>query len=351
MALTQAAYFRMVNDQGGIAGRKINFIFYDDGYSPPKAVEMVRRLVENDEVALLFGTLGTPSNSAIVSYCNQHKVPHLFLSTGADKFGDYKRYPWTVGFNPSASTEARIYGKYIQAKVAQPRIAVLYQNDDFGKDYLNGLTEGLGGAAATLIAATASYEVADPTIDSQILTLQASGANVLLSAATPKAASQAIRRTADLGWKPLHIVVSTSTSVNAVLKPAGLDHANGLISAAYMKDATDPNWADDAAMKQWRGFMAHYMPGVDQADEHTARAYAMAFVMTAVLQQCGGDFSRENIMTQALALHQLDVPLFLPGITVSTSPTNHEPVGAMQLTRFNGQSWAPFGDVILGSDI
>ena len=255
------------------------------------------------------------------------------------------------GFNPSARTEAQIYAKYVRKALAEPRVAVLYQNDDFGKDYLAGMTEGRDDGTSTLLAGSASYEVTDPTIDSQIFALQASGANVLLSAATPKAASQAIRRTAEIGWKPLHCVATTSTSVDTTLKPAGLDHATGVISAAYMKDATDPRWGKDPAMAQWREFMDRYMPGVDQADEHTARAYAMAFLMRSVLEQCGQDFSCQNVLKQALALNGLTVPMFLPGITASTSPTNHEPINAMQLTRFNGQSWEPFGDVIQSSDV
>jgi branched-chain amino acid transport system substrate-binding protein len=351
LARVQAAYFRMVNDKGGIAGRKIDFIYYDDGYSPPKTVEMVRRLVEDDQVAFLFGTLGTPSNSAIAPYCNQNHVPQLFISTGADKFGEYKRFPWTVGFNPSASTEAQIYAKYILKEKPAPKIAVLYQSDDFGKDYLKGVKQGLGDKAGSLLVKTASYEVTDPTVASQIVALQASGADVLVIAATPKSASQAIRRTAEIGWKPLQFVVTTSASFDSVLKPAGLENAAGLITATYLKDATDIRWDNDPGMKEWRAFMAKYLPDADLADEHATRAYAMAFVMTHVLQQCGNDASRDNVLKQALSLNELEVPVFYPGITASTSPTNHEPIHAMQLTRFNGKTWEPFGGIIHGSEV
>ena len=344
----ETAFFKMVNDQGGVAGRKINFISLDDGYSSPKTVEQVRRLIEEDQVALLFNTQGTACNSAIQKYVNQKQVPHLFLSTGADKWGDYQHFPWTMGFNPSYRTEAQIYSKYILANKPDAKIGILYQNDDFGKDYLVGVKDALGADFDKMVFA-ASYETTDPTIDSQITSLQAAGANVLLVAASPKFAAQAIRKVHDLDWKPLFFLSNVSISVGAVLKPAGTENAVGIISAAYMKDPNDPTWNSDAGMNEWRDFMAKYMPGADTTDIFAVFAYGVSKTMLQVLNQCEGDFTRENIMNQALNLHNLELPTLLPGIKVNTSPTNYHPIRQMQLAKFDGATWVRFSDVIAGA--
>jgi branched-chain amino acid transport system substrate-binding protein len=348
IAKLETAFFKMVNDQGGVAGHKINFISLDDGYSPPKTVEQVRRLIEEDQVALLFNTLGTPTNSAIVRYVNQKKVPQLFISTGADKWGDYQHFPWTMGFQASFRTEARIYAKYILKEKPNAKIAILYQNDDLGKDYLAGMKDVLGDNFDKMVV-TASYETTDPTIDSQITSLQAAGANVLLVAAIPKFAAQAIRKVHDLDWKPLFFMSYVSASVGAVIKPAGPENAIGMITAYFMKDPTDLTWKNDAGMNEWRDFMAKYMPGADSTDGNYVFAYGVSKTMLQVLKQCGGDFRRENIMKQAANLHDLELPTLLPGIKVNTSPTNYHPIRQMQLVKFDGTGWVRFGDVIAGS--
>jgi branched-chain amino acid transport system substrate-binding protein len=348
IAKLETAFFKMVNDQGGVAGHKINFISLDDGYSPPKTVEQVRRLIEEDQVALLFNTLGTPTNSAIVRYVNQKKVPQLFISTGADKWGDYQHFPWTMGFQASFRTEARIYAKYILKEKPNAKIAILYQNDDLGKDYLAGMKDVLGDNFDKMVV-TASYETTDPTIDSQITSLQAAGANVLLVAAIPKFAAQAIRKVHDLDWKPLFFMSYVSASVGAVIKPAGPENAIGMITAYFMKDPTDLTWKNDAGMNEWRDFMAKYMPGADFTDGNYVFAYGVSKTMLQVLKQCGGDFTRENIMKQAANLHDLELPTLLPGIKVNTSPTNYHPIRQMQLVKFDGTGWVRFGDVIAGS--
>jgi len=345
----ETAFFRMVNDQGGVAGRKINFISLDDGFSPPKTVEQVRRLIEEDQVALLFNTQGTACNSAIQKYVNQKQVPHLFLSTGADKWGDYQHFPWTMGFNPSYRTEAQIYAKYILKEKPDAKIAILYENDDFGKDYLAGMKDVMGDKFDKMVA-TASYETTDPTIDSQITSLQGAGANVLLVAASAKFAAQAIRKVHNLDWKPLFFMSNVSTSVGAVIKPAGPENAIGMISARYTKDPNDPTWKNDAGMNEWRDFMAKRMPGADTADSNYVFAYSVSKVMLQVLKQCEGNFTRENIMKQAANLHDLELPTLLPGIKVNTSPTNYRPIRQMQLAKFDGTHWVPFGDVITGAD-
>src|SRR5580704_6206090 len=348
IAKLENAFFKMVNDQGGIAGRKINFISLDDGYSPPKTVEQVRRLIEEDQVALLFNTLGTPTNSAIVRYVNQKKVPQLFISTGADKWGDYQHFPWTMGFQPSYRTEARIYAKYILKEKPNAKIAILYQNDDLGKDYLAGMKDVLGDNFDKMVV-TASYETTDPTIDSQITSLQGAGANVLLVAAIPKFAAQAIRKVHDLDWKPLFFMSNVSSSIGAVIKPAGPENAIGIITAGYLKDPNDPNWKNDPGLNEWRDFMAKNMPGADTTDGIYVYAYAVSKAMLQVLKQCGDDLSRENIMKQAANLDDLELPTLLPGIKVNTSPTNYHPIRQMQLVKFDGTGWVRFGDVIAGS--
>ncbi len=344
----EAAFFKMVNDQGGVAGHKINFISYDDGYSPPKTVEQVRRLIEEDQVDFLFNTLGTPTNSAIQRYVNQKKVPHLFVATGADKWGDYQHFPWTIGFQPSYRTEAQIYAKYILANVKDPKIAILYQNDDFGKDYPAGVKDILGDKFDKLVT-TATYESTDATVDSPITSLQASGANVLLVVAIPKFAAQAIRKVYDLGWKPTFIMSNVSISVGSVLTPAGPEKAVGMLSTNYFKDPVDPNWANDKGMQEWRDFMAKNMPGADLTDASYVYAYGVSKTMLQVLKQCNGDFSRENVMKQATNLHDVELPTLLPGIKVNTSPTNYHPIRALQMMRWDGKTWVLFGPVIEGA--
>ena len=344
----ESAFWGMVNEQGGVAGRKINFISLDDGYSPPKTVEQVRRLVEQDQVALLFNTLGTPTNSAIQKYVNQKKVPHLFISTGADKWGDYEHFPWTMGFQPSYRTEAQIYTKFILAQKPNAKIAILYQNDDFGKDYPAGVKDVLGDRFDKMTVVQ-SYETTDATIDSQITGLQATGADVLLVAAIPKFAAQSIKKVHDLGWKPMFFMTNVAISVGTVMVPAGPENSIGMISTNYLKDPTDPRWTNDPGMNQWRAFMAKYMPGADLTDLSYVFAYGVSLTMLQVLKQCGDDFSRENIMKQAANLKDFDDPVLLPGIKVNTSPTNFHPIKAMQLMKWDGKTWVPFGDIIAGA--
>ena len=343
----ESAFWDMINEQGGVSGRKITFISLDDGYSPPKTVEQVRRLVEQDEVAFLFNTLGTPTNSAIQRYVNQKKVPHLFISTGADKWGDYKNFPWTMGFQPSYRTEAQIYTKYMLQQKPDAKIGILYQNDDFGKDYPAGVKDILGDKFDQM-AVTASYETTDATIDSQINTLKGSGADVLLVAAIPKFAAQAIKKVHDVGWSPLFFMTNVAISVGTVMVPAGPENSVGMVSTNYLKDPTDPRWAKDPGMNQWRDFMAKHMPGADLTDLSYVFAYGVSLTMLQVLQQCGNDFSRENIMKQAANLNDFDDPVLLPGIKVNTSPTNFHPIKAMQLMKWDGKTWVPFGGIIEG---
>ena len=345
----EAAFFGMVNEQGGVAGHKITYISLDDTYAPPKTMEQMRRLVEEDQVAFSFATLGTPTNSAIVRYMNQKKVPHLFLATGADKWGDYKQYPFTIGWQPSYRTEAQIYAKYILKEKPNGKIALLYQNDDFGKDYVLGLKDVLGDRFDKMVT-TASYEATDATVDSQLNSLKGIGADVLVVAALPKMAAQSIRKLHDLDWHPLFLMSNVAISVGAVMIPAGPENGIGIVTGAYLKDASDPTWANDPGMNEWRAFMDKYLPGADKADNNYIAAYALSKTMLQVLKQCNGDFSRENIMAQANNLHELDIPVLLPGLKVNTSPTNHHPVRAMQLMRWDGKKWVLFGDVIQGED-
>jgi branched-chain amino acid transport system substrate-binding protein len=346
---TEAAYFAMINQQGGINGRKINFISRDDGYSPPKTVEQVRQLVEQDEVLFLFSTLGTPTNTAIHSYLNDNKVPQLFVATGADQWNDPTHFPWTMGLIPSYGTEAHIYARYILKNLPGAKIAVLYQNDDFGKDYLNGLRDGLGDKAAKMIVATQSYETTDPTVDSQVVALQGSGADVLLTAAIPKFAAQAIRKVYDTGWKPTHFLTSVSNSVGTVMKSAGYEKGVGIISAAFAKDPTDPQWQDTAEYKEWLAFMKKYNASANTSDVQGAIGYTYAQTMVAVLKACGDNLTRENVMKQAASLHNVAPPMLLPGITLSTSATDFAPIKRMQLEKFDGTTWKLFGEVISAS--
>jgi len=343
---SEAAYFAMVNEQGGINGRKINFISRDDSYSPPKTVELVRQLVEQDQVLFLFSTLGTPTNTAIHGYLNDNKMPQLFVATGADQWNDPKHFPWTIGLIPSYGTEAHIYARYILKNLPDAKIAVLYQNDDFGKDYLNGLREGLGDKASKMIVATQSYETTDPTVDSQVVALQNSGADVLLTVAIPKFAAQAIRKVYDIGWRPTHFLTSVSNSVGTVMKNAGFEKGVGVISAAFAKDPTDPQWQDTPEYKEWLAFMKKYNASANTADVQGAIGYSYAQTMVAVLRACGNNLTRENIMKEAASLDDLKLPMLLPGITLSTSATDFAPIKQMQLERFDGTTWKLFGEVI-----
>jgi ABC-type branched-subunit amino acid transport system substrate-binding protein len=345
---TEAAYFKMINEQGGVNGRMINLISLDDGYSPPKTVEQVRRLVEEEHVAFLFQTLGTPPNLAIRQYLNDNKVPQLFVATGAATFNDPQHFPWTMGYNPSYQTESRIYGKYLIQTKPDAKIGVLYQNDGFGKDYLIGLKDALGAAHAGMLIKEVSYETSEPTIDSQIETLQGSGANVLIIAATPKFAAQAIRKSYDLGWNAERILSNVSPSIATVLKPAGLEKSKGLITAYYGKDPNDPRWKDDPGMKQWEAFCNKYMNAATIIDANAAYGYGAAETMVHVLKQCGNDLSRENIMKQAASIKDLELPLNLPGQTLNTSATDFDPITQMQLAKFDGTSWVLFGNLLQG---
>ena len=340
------AYFKKVNDEGGVNGRKINYITLDDQYSPPKTVEMVRRLVEQEQVAALFQTLGTPPNSAIHKYVNQQKVPHLFVATGATKWNDPKNFPWTMGYQPNYQTEGRTYAAYVLKNVPDAKVGILYQNDDYGKDYLKGFEDGLGDAAKKLIVMKQSYEVTDPTIDSQIVNLKNSGANVFFNITIPKFAVQAIKKSNDIGWKPLHFLNNVSSSLGTVLKPAGVESSRGLITALYMKEITDPQWKNDKGFVEWVAFMKKYYPegAIDQ--QENAFGYNVAILMTQVLKQCGNDLSRENIMKQAANVKDFELPLLLPGIKVNTSPTDHAPIEQEQLAKFDGEKWALFGEVL-----
>jgi branched-chain amino acid transport system substrate-binding protein len=346
---SEAAYFAMINEHGGINGRKINFISRDDGYSPPKTLEQIRQLVEQDGVLALFQTLGTPPNSAIREYLNDNKVPQLFVATGADKWNDPKHFAWTIGWQPSYRIESRIYARYILKNFPDAQIAVLYQNDDYGKDYLIGLREGLGDKADKMIVATQSYETTDATIDSQILSLRASGANLLFNVAIPKFAAQAIRKIYDIGWKPIHILNNVSSSVGLVMRPAGPEKSTGIISAAFVKDPTDPQWQDTLEYKEWLAWMKKYNASGNVADFFTVYGYSAAQTMVAVLKQCGNNLTRESLMRQAANIHDLRLPMLLPGITISTSSDNFAPIRQMQLEKFDGNTWQLFGEVISGS--
>ena len=346
----QQAYFDMVNkEQGGVNGRKITLVSLDDGYSPPRAVEQVRKLVEQENVLALFQTLGTPSNSAIHKYVNARKVPHLYLATGATKWNDPKNFPWTFGFNLSYQTEGEIYSRWLLKEKPNAKIALLYQNDDYGKDLLAGIKHVLTGDKAKMIVAEQTYEVTDPTVDSQIVTLKASGADTFINICTPKFSAQAIRKVADIGWKPLHIVNNVGSSVGSVLRPAGLDKAVGCVSMNYYKDANDPQWKDDPAMLKWRGFMGKFYREGDVGDASNVYGVIAAELMVQTLRQCGNDFSRENIRKQAENIRNFKPGLLLPGIALNTSPTDHGPVKQAQLQKFDGKQWVLFGSVLGGA--
>jgi branched-chain amino acid transport system substrate-binding protein len=349
-ARCQEAYFRMINEQGGIAGRQIKYIYYDDAFNPAKTVEQVRRLIESDNVAFLFNMLGTAPNSAVVKYINAQKVPHLFLSVNGDKWGDYQTYPWTMGFAPSARTEAQIFGKYALSQKADAKFGVLHQNDDLGKDFVLGLKDVLGPKFEQM-ATVVSHEVTDPTIDSQIVSLKSANPDVLISGTTAKFAAQSIRKIFELGWKPMHFIPSGAASITATIIPVGVEKAQGVITSVYLKDVADPAWADDPAIKEFLAFMAKYFPDGNPKDGYNLYAYSVAGVLIRILKQCNGNFARENIMREANNLRDVEVPTMLPGIKVNTSPTNHHPLQQMQLQKWEGDGWKRFGNIIQGSNI
>lgn len=344
-----AAYFAMINERGGVNGRKLELISLDDGYSPPKTVEQTRKLVENEEVLLLFSNLGSATNAAIQKYVNAKKVPHLFIAAGTSNWGQPDKFPWSMGWQPNYRSEGRVYGKYVLETVKAPKIAILYQNDDFGRELVSGLMEGLGSDAKSMVVLQKSYETTDPTIDSQMISLAGSGANVFLNATTPKFAAQAIRKVSELGWKPsVHLLSQIGSSVGASLRPAGLDKSKGVISAAFLKDVADPQWKDDKEVAQWIAWMDKYQPGVDKNDFSNVYGYAIAATLIKVLEQAGTDLSRENIMAQAAKLNNVRVPMLLPGISLNTSAKDFFPLEQLQLQRFNGERWELFGQVIDG---
>ena len=343
---TEEAYFKMINEAGGVNGRKINFISYDDGYSPPKAVEQARKLIESDEVLLIFNALGTPSQTAVQKYHNAKKVPQLFVATGASKWNDPKDFPWTMGFQPSYRVEARIFAKYILKEKPNAKVAIFYANDDFGKDYLAGIKDIFGSKASNLIVAEESYETTEPSIDSHIVKLKGTGADVFVNISTPKFAAQAIKKMAELEWKPTHVLTDVSVSIGAVMKPAGLEASEGILSAQYMKDASDPQWKDDEGMKKFMAFIDKYMPGANVADLNLAYGYAAAQTMVQVLKQCGDDLTRENVMKQAASLKDFAPDTLIPGIKVSTSPTDFGPIEQLKMMQFKGGKWELFGDII-----
>jgi ABC-type branched-subunit amino acid transport system substrate-binding protein len=343
---TEAAYFRKINAGGGINGRRISFISYDDAYSPPKAVEQARKLVESDEVLLVFDPLGTPSNTAIQKYMNAKKVPQLFVSSGATKWNDPQNFPWTIGWAPNYQSEARIYARYILRERPNARIGVLYQNDDYGKDYLKGLKDGLGDKAASMIVAEDAYEVAETTIDSHVVKMKSLNADVFVDIATPKFAAQAIRKTGEIGWKPLHILNSVATSIGAVIKPAGFENAQGIISVAYLMDPLDPTWRDDPGMKAFDEFLDNYFPDGNRADALLVTGYNMAQTLVQVLKQCGDNLTRENVMKEAANLRGFRTTNLLPGITINTSPIDFAPIKQVQLRRFKGETWELFGPML-----
>jgi branched-chain amino acid transport system substrate-binding protein len=344
---TEAAYFKKVNEEGGINGRKINFISYDDGYNPAKTVEQARKLVEDDEVLLIFNPLGTPGNTAIQKYMNAKKVPQLFVSTGAAKWNDPKNFPWTMGWQPNYQTEARIYAAYILKNHPGKTIAILYQNDDFGKDYVIGLREGLGDQANKLIVVESSYETTSPTVDSQVVQIRSANPDIFINISTPKFAAQAIKKINELKWNPVHFLTNVSGSIGGVMKPAGFDNDQGILSTTYLKDPQDPQWKNDPGLNEWRAFMTKWYPEGDQQDAATVFAYGVARGLEQVLRQCKDDLTRANVMKQAANLN-FEIGIFLPGTRIKTSPTDYAPLEQLQMMRFKGESWELFGPVMSG---
>jgi branched-chain amino acid transport system substrate-binding protein len=345
IGVSHQAFFKAINEAGGINGRKVTFITLDDGYNPSKTVECVRQLVEQDKVLLLFQILGTATNTAIHKYVNQKKVPHLYLSSGASKWGDPQHFPWTMSYQPDYKTEASIYAKHVLANVKEPRIVMLMQNDDLGKDYLDGFKKGLGNDADKLVKVV-TYEATDPTVDSQIIQLKDTGANAFLNICMPKFAAQAIRKMADIGWKPAHYMTNVAASVAVTMKPAGFDNCQGILTASWLKDPTDKQWESADDMKAWRAFMARYLPNGNVNDVNVSFAYSVASLMVETLRRCGDDLTRANVIKQAASYHNYTPPLLLPGITVNTSPTDYYPVQAVQMQRFKGETWELFGEVM-----
>ncbi|MCK1395325.1 ABC transporter substrate-binding protein [Bradyrhizobium sp. 1] len=345
---TEEAYFKMINDKGGINGRKVNFVSYDDGYSPPKAVEQVRKLVESDEVLAVFNPLGTPSNSAIQKYLNAKKIPQLFVATGATKWNDAKNFPWTMGWQPSYQSEAQIYAKWLLKEKPDAKVAILYQNDDFGKDYLKGTKDGFGAKASSMIVMEESYEVSEPSIDGHIVKIKAANPDVLLIYTTPKFGAQTIKKTAELSWKPLQIITNVSASVGSVMKPAGLEASQGVLSAAYAKDGADPRWNDDPGMKKWAEFLDKYMPGADKTDSSVVYGYGAAQTLAKALEQCGDNLTRANLMKQAASLKDFTPDTLLPGIKINTGPSDFAPISQLQMQRFKGEKWEQFGEILSG---
>ena len=343
---TEDAYFKMINDAGGVNGRKINFISYDDGYSPPKTVEQIRKLIESDEVLLVFNALGTPTQSAVQKYQNTKKVPQLFVATGASKWNDAKAFPWTMGFQPSYRVEARIFAKYIMKNKPDAKVAVFYQNDDFGKDYVAGLKDVFGDKASSIIITEESYETTEPSIDSHIVKLKGTGADVLVNISTPKFAAQTIKKMAELQWKPIHLMTDVSISIGAVMQPAGLDASEGVLSAGYLKDASDPQWKDDEGMKKFMAFIDKYMPGANISDTNLVFGYAAGQTMVQVLKQAGDDLTRENVMKQAASLKAFAPDTLIPGITITTSATDFAPIEQLKMMQFKNGKWDFFGDII-----
>ncbi|MCK1403253.1 MULTISPECIES: ABC transporter substrate-binding protein [unclassified Bradyrhizobium] len=343
---TEAAYFKKINDEGGINGRKINYISYDDAYSPPKTVEQARKLVESDEVLFIFNSLGTPPNSAIHKYMNSKKVPQLLVATGATKWNDPQNFPWTMGWQPNYQSETQIYAKWLLKNKPDAKIAVLFQNDDYGKDYLKGLKDGLGAKAASMIVMEESYETSEPTIDNHIVKLKSTGADVFMNITTPKFAAQAIKKVAEIGWKPLHFLNNVSASVGSVLKPAGFENSQDIISADYLKDISDSTWNSDPGMKDFVAFMNKYFPDGDKLDHGTIVGYGVAQTLVQILKQCGDDLTRANVMKQAASLKDFRTEVLLPGVQINTSPTDFAPISQLQLEKFKGEKWELFGDVI-----
>jgi branched-chain amino acid transport system substrate-binding protein len=343
---TEEAYFKMINDQGGINGRKINWISYDDGYSPPKTVEQTRKLIESDEVFLVFNALGTPTQTAVQKYQNTKKVPQLFVATGASKWNDPKDFPWTMGWQPSYRVEARIFAKYILKTKPDAKVAVFYQNDDFGKDYVAGLKDVFGDKASSIIIAEESYETTEPSIDSHIVKLKGTGADVLVNISTPKFAAQTIKKLAELEWKPMHVMTNVSISIGAVMKPAGLEASEGVLSAGYLKDASDPQWKDDDGMKKFMAFIDKYMPGANISDANLVYGFAASQTMVQVLKQAGDDLTRENVMKQAASIKDFTPDTLLPGIKVNTSATDFAPIEQLKMMQFKNGQWVFFGDII-----
>lgn len=342
----EEAYFKMVNENGGVNGRKINFISYDDGYSPPKTVEQIRKLIESDEVFLVFNALGTPTQTAVQKYHNAKKVPQLFLATGASKWNDPKNFPWTMGFQPSYRVEARIFAKYILKEKPNAKVAIFYANDDFGKDYVIGMKDIFGAKASSIIVAEESYETTEPSIDSHIVKLKGTGADVLVNISTPKFAAQAIKKIAELEWKPMHVMTDVSVSIGAVMKPAGFEASEGILSAGYLMDAGDPQWKDDPGMKKFLAFIDKYVPGANVNDTNVVYGYAAAQTMVEVLRKCGDNLTRENVMKQAASLKGFTADTLIPGITINTSPTDFAPIEQLKMMRFKGGKWELFGDII-----